>query len=149
MIAILTVGAPGSGKSTWGEKYAKDNRYVYLSSDKNRSKLGKGEDDQEVSAAAFALLKKEMGENLDRGLNVVVDATFMSKKSRKDFVNVARSRGATLIAAVFEVPRNDLIARNKKRGAKGGRDVPVWVIDRMLTNYETPTLSEFNDIWML
>ena len=30
----------------------------------------------------------------------------------------------------------------KKRGQEGGRVVPDWVIDKMLTKYEEPSTSE-------
>ena len=146
---VLTIGAPGSGKSTWGEKYAKDNGYTYLSSDKNRARVGRGEDDQQASARAFALLKEEMGEAIDRGENLVVDATFMSKKARRDFVNIARGRNAYLRAVSFEVGREVILERNSKRAAAGGRDVPVFVIDRMLGNYEKPEKPEFDEVTII
>jgi len=146
MIAVLTIGAPGSGKSTWGEKFALDNGYTYLSSDRNRARVGRGEDDQQASARAFALLKEEMGAALDRGENVVVDATFMSRKARKDFVNIARGRGAHLRAVSFELPREVIVERNSKRAAAGGRDVPAFVIDRMLGNYQKPESPEFDEV---
>jgi predicted kinase len=145
-IAILTIGAPGSGKSTWGEKFAKDNGYIYLSSDRNRARVGTGEEDLKASARAFALLKEEMGAALDRGENVVVDATFMSKKARRDFVNIARGRGAHLRAVVFDLPRKLILERNSKRAKAGGRDVPQFVIDRMLGNYEKPESPEFDEV---
>jgi predicted kinase len=145
-IAILTIGAPGSGKSTWGEKYAKDNDYVYLSSDRNRARVGTGETDQAASARAFALLKEEMGNALDNNKNVVVDATFMSKKARRDFVNIARGRGAYLKAVTFDLPREIILERNAKRASSGGRNVPEHVIDRMLGNYEKPESPEFDEV---
>jgi predicted kinase len=146
MIAVLTIGAPGSGKSTWGEKFAKDNGYTYLSSDKNRARVGRGEDDQQASARAFALLKEEMGAALDSGENVVIDACFTSKKARRDFVNIARGRGAHLRAVTFELPREVIVERNSKRAASGGRNVPVFVIDRMLGNYQKPETPEFDEV---
>jgi predicted kinase len=146
---VITIGAPGSGKSTWGEKFAKDNGYTYLSSDRNRARVGKGEDDQNASARAFALLKEEMGQALDRGENVVVDACFMAKKARRDFVNIARGRGAHLRAVTFEIDRPVILERNAKRAAGGGRDVPTWVIDRMLGNYEKPEVPEFDEVTVI
>jgi len=45
------------------------------------------------------------------------------------------------------VNRDTLIERNQKRGITGGRNVPVDVIDRMLTNYVEPSKEEgFNQI---
>jgi len=146
MIAILLVGAPGSGKSTWGEKFAKDNGYTYLSSDRNRARVGRGEDDQQASALAFALLKTEMTMALNRGENVVVDATFMSRKSREDFVKIARDRGAFLKAVVFDIPRETILKQNAKRAASGGRNVPISVIDKMLSNYQKPEPPEFDEV---
>lgn len=149
MTVVLTIGAPGSGKSTWGEKFAKDNGYTYLSSDRNRARVGKSEEDQQASARAFTLLKKEMGEALDRGENVVVDACFVSKKARRDFVNIARGHGAHLRAVTFEIDRKTILERNAKRAAAGGRDVPRFVIDRMLGNYEKPQSPEFDEVTVI
>jgi predicted kinase len=146
MIVIILIGAPGCGKSTWGEKFARDNGYTYLSSDRNRARVGRGEDDQQASARAFGLLKQEMGEALDRGENVVVDACFVSRKARRDFVNIGRGRGAHLRAVTFELPREVIIERNAKRAASGGRDVPAFVIDRMLGNYQKPESPEFDEV---
>lgn len=146
MTVIITIGAPGSGKSTWGEKFALDNGYTYLSSDRNRARVGRGEEDQQASAQAFALLKEEMGVALDNGENVVVDACFCSKKARRDFVNIARGRGAHLRAVTFELPSEIIVERNAKRAAAGGRNVPAFVIDRMLGNYERPEIPEFDEI---
>ena len=140
------IGAPGSGKSTWAEKMSKEENYVYLSSDKNRSRLGTGEDDQKVSGRAFALLKEEMKQALDEGKDVILDACFMSKKSRRDFVITAKTKGAILKAVSFEISRETILERNKKRAENGGRNVPTFVIDRMLGNYQKPDSVEFDEV---
>lgn len=145
-IAILTIGPPGSGKSTWGEKFAQDNGYTYLSSDRNRARVGTGEDDQKASARAFALLRKEMDHALLKGQNVLVDACFVSKKSRHDFIVIARKHAAYLKAVTFELDRNVMLERNMKRAKNGGRNVPVFVIDRMLRNYVKPEPPEFDEV---
>jgi len=145
-VAVILIGPPASGKSTWGEKFAIDNQYTYLSSDRNRARLGRNEDDQSVSAQAFALLKEEMESRLNNGENVVVDACFCSKKARKDFVNIAKKKLAHLRAITFEFPREILLERNSKRADEGGRNVPVDVIDRMIGNYEKPQSPEFDEI---
>lgn len=146
MIVILTIGAPGSGKSTWGEKFADSNKYIYLSSDRNRARVGRGEDDQQASAKAFELLKTELSSALKNNKNVVVDATFMSRKARRDFVNISRKYKAELKAVTFELPREIILQRNAKRASMGGRNVPDNIIDRMINNYERPQFPEFDEV---
>jgi protein phosphatase len=144
--AIIMIGVPGSGKSTFGENLALTNGYIYLSSDRNRARLGTGEEDQTASARAFALLKLEMNQALTEGKNVIIDACFVSQKSRKEFVEIAREKGARIKAISFELPREVVIERNALRATNGGRNVPLFVIDRMLGNYQAPTLEEFDEV---
>lgn len=144
---ILTVGAPGSGKSTWAEKFCKDNPgIIYLSSDRLRAVFGTGEDDQSVSARVFKELRYMVGESLAKGYTVLVDSTAMFPKRRKEFLDIAKMYKAETEAHVFEVDREELIKRNKERKDRGGRDVGVDVIDMMLGKYVRPTSEEFTNI---
>lgn len=146
----LLIGAPGSGKSTHGRKMYENNiNTVRVCPDEFRAILGWGEGDQSVSAKAFEMTRRSLGEYLDKGMDVVVDATNMYRKSRKDFINIARGRGVTIVALIFECDKATLIERNVKRGANGGRNVPEHVIDSMLEKYERPTLDEVDEIVMV
>lgn len=145
--AYILVGAPGSGKSTWGKKIAQNNpNLVRLCPDEFRAKFGWGEGDQSVSPQAFAATRSGMETALKEGKDVLIDATSMNRKSRKDFVDIAKKHNAKKIAVVFEATRETLIERNKKRGEEGGRVVPTDVIDRMLGKYEVPTHADFDEI---
>lgn len=147
MNVYILIGAPGSGKSTWGKKFEIDNPgIVRLCPDEFRAKFGWGEGDQSVSAQAFAATRDGMDAALAAGKSVIIDATSMHRKSRKDFLTIAKKYNTTKIAVVFEVTRETLIERNKKRGQDGGRIVPDDVIDRMLNNYEIPTHVDFDEI---
>ena len=42
--------------------------------------------------------------------------------------------------------RQGLIERNKKRGEQGGREVPTFVIDKMLNKFEEPSYDEGIDV---
>lgn len=145
-IAIVLVGPPGSGKTTWGKYYAESRGIVRLCPDEFRAKIGVSENDQSVSAAAFGMTKATMGNILDAGQSVMIDATNMYKKSRKDFINIARGRGVQTMAIVFEVDKTTLLERNKKRGEMGGRNVPESVMDNILENYQRPESDEFDII---
>ena len=143
----ILVGAPGSGKSTWGKKMAETNpNLVRLCPDEFRAKFGWGEGDQSVSPQAFAATRSGMVDALKMGKDVLIDATSMNRKARKDFLDIAKKHNAKKVAVVFEATRETLIERNKKRGEEGGRVVPTDVIDRMLGKYEVPTHADFDEI---
>lgn len=146
VVLMMTVGAPGSGKSTWAKTFAQAKSLTYLSSDEQRAKFGTSENDQSVTPRVFSYLKDKVGQLLSVGISVMLDATNMSKKDRKDFLEKAKSHNAYTIAAVFEVDKNTLIKRNVERGAKGGRNVPEEVLDRMLNKYQRPDETEFDKV---
>jgi len=147
MNAYILIGAPGSGKSTWGKQFVTDNPgVVRLCPDEFRAKLGWGEADQSVSPQAFAATRSGMESALKEGKDVLIDATNMHRKARKDFLSIAKRYNANKIAIVFEATRDTLIERNAIRGASGGRIVPIDVIDRMLSNYEIPTHADFDEL---
>ena len=142
----ITVGLPGSGKSTYAKKFIADKNVEYLSSDSLRAVYGKGEDDQTVTPIVFGHIKRKVDEFLKDGKNVMVDATSVNRRERSDYINSAKKYGAKVVALVFKMDRNGLIARNKKRGEEGGRVVPDWVIDKMLNKYEEPSHDEGIDV---
>jgi len=138
----ITVGLPGSGKSTYVKNFIKDKDIEYLSSDELRAKFGSGETDQTCTNQVFGHIKRKVDEFLKDGKNVLVDATSVNRRERSDYINTAKKYGAKVIALVFKMDRAGLIARNQKRGQEGGRVVPDWVIDKMLAKFEEPSTSE-------
>ena len=144
----LLCGAPGSGKSTYGKALMnKLPNTERVCPDEFRAKFGTGEDDQSVSKQAFDASFKAEEEYLKEGKSVIIDATNTHRKGRKSFIDIARKYGANVNALVFNVDKQTLITRNKKRGDEGGRNVPEWVIDRMLLNYKCPSVpDEVDDI---
>jgi len=142
----ITVGLPGSGKSTYVKNFIKDKDIEYLSSDSLRVVYGKSEEDQTVTPLVFGHIKRKVDEFLKDGKNVLVDATSVNRKERSDYINTAKKYGAKVVAIVFKMDRQGLIDRNKKRGEQGGREVPTFVIDKMLAKYEEPSYSEGIDV---
>ena len=142
----ITVGLPGSGKSTYVKKFIKDKDIEYLSSDSLRAVYGKSEEDQTVTPLVFGHIKRKVDEFLKDGKNVLVDATSVNRKERSDYINTAKKYGARVVAIVFKMDRQGLIDRNKKRGEQGGRVVPDFVIDKMLAKFEEPSYSEGIDV---
>ena len=149
----ITVGLPGSGKSTYVKNFINNKDIEYLSSDSLRAVYGKSEEDQTVTPLVFGHIKRKVDEFLKDGKNVMVDATSVNRKERSDYIKTAKKHGAKVVAIVFKMDRQGLIDRNKKRGEQGGRVVPDWVIDKMLNKFEDPSYSEWIDVmiyvWIL
>ena len=143
----ITVGASGSGKTTFVKTLAEMNsQAVRLCPDEFRAKFGWGEGDQSVSHIAFKATYEEMEKALSNGKDVIIDATNMYRKTRKKFLEIAKLHNAQTIALVFEVKKETLLERNKKRGEAGGRNVPEDVIDRMLERYQCPGTDEVDKV---
>jgi len=141
-VLYITVGLPGSGKSTYAKNFINGKDIEYLSSDELRAVFGKDETDQTVTSTVFGHIKKKVDEFLKNDKNVLVDATNVNRRDRSDYINTAKKYGVKVVVFVFKMDRNGLIARNQKRGQEGGRVVPDWVIDKMLAKYEEPSTNE-------
>lgn len=70
-IVVVLVGAAGSGKSHWAATHFAANQIV--SSDGLRAAVGRGENDLEASADAFALLDTIVAKRISRRLTTVID----------------------------------------------------------------------------
>jgi len=82
---ILTIGAPGSGKSEYVEKYIKPKGYVVVNRDTCRTKQ--------------RCLEK-VKDALDRGKNVIVDNTNPDPETRAEYINLALDRNYKHIRAI-------------------------------------------------
>ena len=146
---ILMVGVAGSGKSTVAKRLESEiPNSVRLSSDELRAKFGKGEDDQSVSARVYKHMEEQTKILLKQGFNVIVDATNVSPKSRKQFIRIARTlRPSKKVTAYFvDISVEEAKKRNQKRKESGGRDVPEWVIDKQFQQLNPPSFPEVDNV---
>jgi predicted kinase len=88
-IFVMVVGLPGSGKSTYIEKFYSD--YCVHSSDAIREELSGDVNNQDINKQVFDTLHKRVKADLAAGKNVVYDATNISWKRRKAFVQELNS----------------------------------------------------------
>lgn len=131
---IMMVGLPGSGKSTIAERMAEEKNTIILSSDQLRKELFGDENSQENNEKVFAILHREIKNNLKAGNNVIMDSTNISSKRRRAFLRELKNISCKKICAVVETPFAMCLALNDARD----RVVPYEVIERMYMNWNTP-----------
>lgn len=133
---FMLVGLPGSGKSTYIEKYYSN--YCVHSSDAIREELFGDASIQENSQQVFETLHKRVKADLMAGKSVVYDATNISWKRRKAFLTeiskIPCYKCCVLMATPFEVCVDRQFARD--------RQVPYKVIERMYKNFDIPWHNE-------
>lgn len=150
---VFLVGLVAAGKSTVAERYRKLG-YVILSSDKMREHLYGNVNNQDFNAELFNKLYKIARKMLSLNKNVVIDATNITMKNRKNAINSILTNtkkdeikldlnNINVIAEIVLCPYNECIDRNKARD----RQVPSHVIEKMYKSWETPVHGEgFNSI---
>ena len=136
---ILLIGLPGSGKSTWAERFAANRNYtVIVSSDKIREELYGNEATQGDNNKIFSLVRERAEEALKDCKDVIIDATNMTIKDRSAYFDIAKTYDTTVTGILFDIPVEECKLRNSKRD----RVVPDFVYDKMMKRYEHPQLSE-------
>ena len=144
---IMSIGPQGSGKSTWAEKYVSDNpNAIHLSTDKMRAEFGTGVADQTINGLVYGRLRHRVEATLLSGKTAIVDATFVKKAWRKDYLEIAKRVGVKTKAIVFSAPKHVLVARVNERAKNGGLFVPETVIDKYIKDLQIPDGSEFDEV---
>ena len=131
----MLIGIVGSGKSTYGKKFAAEIGATYISSDDIRQELTGNITDQSKNGVIFSrVIPDRITAGLSSG-DVVYDATNYNMKARKDLLALAKGLGAKTIAIVIDTPFDECRRRNS---ARTERVVPSFVLDRMIAGYQAP-----------
>ena len=135
MKIVITVGLPGSGKST----YLRRKGVNAISSDDIRRLITDNPADQDQHARVFATIRHLIRQRLAAGRPATyVDATHLMRWERKPYIQMARRFGCRIEALFFDVPMDVCIVRNSLRE----RMVPVEAIRAMAGRIEVPTVEE-------
>ena len=125
---ILSIGVPASGKTTALKAFADQNGYAYISSDGIRVELTGDITDQSRNKDVWAEAYRRTKDFLERGENVVFDATFSNPDQRREFIDFVRNNGADKVQGIFlDVSLETAQERNRSRE----RVVPDYVLERM------------------
>lgn len=140
---ILLVGIPGSGKTTYAEKYVE--KYpgtVHLSSDKIRAELWGNEATQGDNNEVFSLMQSRAIDALNNGQSVVYDATNITRKDRSYIITLC-PKFAKIECHIIWSKIETCVVRDQMRDRNVGREV----IYRMLKRFQAPYYDEgFNEI---
>jgi hypothetical protein len=118
---VVTVGLPGSGKSTFARRPSKATGACVLESDALRAALFDPPTHQpEESRQLFDALYAAATRLLKTGASVIVDATNLRERDRRRAYDVATAAGAEILVLHFRVPEHVIAERLIKRG--NGRD---------------------------
>lgn len=135
MRLIITVGLPGSGKSTYLARLGVN----AISSDEIRRLIADDPHDQSMNARIFAVIRYLIRQRIAAGRPVTyVDATHLTTWERAPYASLAQLDGCTLEALFFDVPVETCIARNQARE----RVVPEEAIREMARKMIPPSPEE-------
>lgn len=113
-----------------------------MSSDEIRKEYG-DINDQSNNAKVFEEVEKRLKEYIQNGKNVIFDATNISYKRRRDWLNRFNKYNVYKIAVLVATPYEECLERNNNRKRK----VPEEVITRMYHNFYIPQKYEgFDEI---
>ena len=133
---VLTIGLPGSGKTTWYKRRG----VTPLSSDLLRSILFDDITEQRYQGLVFSTLRSLLRARLIAKMPWnYVDATNLSPHERRQWIKMAKSFGYEVQAVFFDVPLAVCLERNKARPpghrrshAQDGRAPPPASLQRRL-----------------
>jgi predicted kinase len=146
----MLVGVPGSGKSSW----LIDNTTVsskIVSTDNIIEGLAYAygftynEIFSETIRFADMVMAKRMLEAAEAGLDLYIDRTNMSEKSRRQFINKLKKYGYEFEAVVFPEVGSEALSEEewqRRLDSRPGKTIPQEALDRIRNSYEIPLESE-------
>ena len=132
---VLTIGLPGSGKTTWFKRRGVNP----LSSDMLRAILFDDIDEQRYQGLVFSTLRSLLRARLIAKMPWnYVDATNLSPHERRQWIKMAKSFGYEVQAVFFDVPLEVCLQRNHKRE----RTVSDETMHKMAERLRPPNFKE-------
>ncbi len=132
---VLTIGLPGSGKTTWFKRRG----VTPLSSDLLRTILFDDITEQRYQGLVFSTLRSLLRARLIAKMPWnYVDATNLSPHERRQWIKMAKSFGYDVQAVFFDVPFAVCMERNRRRE----RTVSDETMQKMAERLRPPSFKE-------
>jgi predicted kinase len=145
-ILAVMVGISGSGKSTFASGLKTSLKAELVETDAIRVELTGNAEDQSQNGKVFVIAKKRVNDYLSSGNNAIIDATSLSVRDRKDWIEIAKSNNAEARAYFVDTP----VDVAKRQNASRKRKVPEFVIDKQASKLQPPTKAEgFDSVSMI
>jgi predicted kinase len=148
---MMLVGVPGSGKSTWAEKFVFrcDASFTIVSSDAIRKQVTGSVNDQSRNVEVWDVILNQCQGLLANGRNVILDATNTNTEKRRQFVKqLPRCQRLLKTFAINKSIAKSRIARDVQCGVDRA-DVPDAVIDVMYRQFQDSLVSLRDEDWQV
>lgn len=143
--AVVTVGVPGCGKSTYAATLTKDGRFDEVNLDACRLAVSGDAANQDCTPRALKLHSAQIDQAIASNRSLVVSDTNLNAKFRRELVSKLQAAGYEVIIVAFLIPFEICMERNAKRD----RTVPADAMTRMQAVMEanTPRMGDADLVW--
>lgn len=148
---IMLVGVPASGKSTWRIRCKVEDFTIELSTDDIIDLLADqwgytyNEIFKDTISFAEKVMKRDFIEAAERDVDMIIDRTNLSAKSRRKWIEMLKLYQYNIEAVVFPMPGTEKLPSeewNRRLDSRPGKTIPGHILSSMIEHYQPPTLSE-------
>ena len=133
-VLMMMCGLVGSGKSTLARKLAQEINATIFSSDELRKEMFGDVNNQDNNTELFHELHKRIKDCLKSGNNAIYDATNISSKRRRAFLQELNKIDCIKKCVIMATSYEQCLENNRNRD----RQVPEYVIENMYKHWNTP-----------